>query len=200
MSYSVQETRKRLLIHYLALPLVAIVVLLYRRHELLANLDLWYLLPMWPLLAHPLSGFSYLVTSLSLKSGYVLVRTSVRVYGSLGSLVHLQAALLTALAEEVLFRYLLLFWLADLLDSGLASLVITSLLFSAAHLRLGLRLTSIPRYLDLFIFAMLLGGLTLWTGSLYPALLIHWVRNYILRCLLISREEYEELHGSKLTD
>ena len=195
MSYSVEQTRQRLALHYLALPLAAAVVMLWPRYELLTGLELWFLLPLWVVLAHPLVGVSYFITSGSTHKGWVLCRSSVAAYGSEGSLVHLQAALLTALAEEIVFRYAALFELAERLESPLVALLVTSALFTLMHYRLGLSWTSALRYGDLFLFALLLGGLALGTRSLWPPLLLHGMRNYLLRCMLISREEYEKLHG-----
>jgi hypothetical protein len=43
-----------------------------------------------------------------------------------------------------------------------------------------------------------LGLLVLLTGSFWPALIVHGLRNYILRCLLVSRQEYARYHADRL--
>lgn len=186
-------------LYYLALPLAAGFVLLWPQPALLTDLSLWYLWPLWVLLSHLLVGVSYVVTSRKLKRGYWLTLSSVAVYGRQGSITHLQAALLIALAEEVGFRYGLLWLLVKLTGSGVISLVLTSILFAVAHvptfLRRSGRIPSLLRLLDLLLLGLILGALTLGTCSLYPALIIHTLRNYILRCLLISKEEYAALHN-----
>ena len=44
---------------------------------------------------------------------------------------------------------------------------------------------------DFFLFGVVLAAVTLATQSLLPALVLHTFRNYILRCMLVSREEYD---------
>jgi membrane protease YdiL (CAAX protease family) len=191
MSFSVEDTRRRLPLLYLAaLPAAAIIWLLPYK-QLLTDLRLWYLFPLWVVLAHLCCGFSYLVTSWSVRRGLRLVASSITVYGQRACGTHLQAAFLVAFVEEVLFRYALLSWLAGVVGS-LGALLITSALFSAVHLQLR-GPGRLLRQLDLLLFALLLGALVLATASLYPALLLHGMRNYILRCLLISAEEYEAI-------
>ncbi len=191
MGISAEATRKRLVRYYLALPFALLIALLFPYRSLLTNIGPWYLIPLWLVLGHLLPGLSYVITGCSFRSGWVLTRTSLQVYGRYSSATHLQAGFLVALAEEIVFRYALLFWLAEQLGSEAAGLLLTSLIFSAAHFRPGRGLRTLPRLVDMFIFALILGAVTLATRSFYPALLLHAVRNYILRCLLASREEYE---------
>lgn len=188
-SSSERETLRRLPLLYLALPLAALVIWSCPYHHLVTNLVGLILAPLWIVAAHLLCGLSYVITALSPRRGLMLVKSSLLVYGAEASLIHLQAAVLVALAEEVIFRYALLGWLGGLLGPA-AALLLVSLAFSLLHLRSGKNLQGILNHLDLLLFALVLGGLTLWLGSLYPALILHAMRNYILRCLLISREEY----------
>lgn len=201
MSFSVKDTRRRLPLYYLSIPLAAAIVWIRPQYELLTDdLHLLFLLPAWIALAHLLVGWSYVVTAFSWRKGYALLRSSLAVYGRLGSATHLQAAFGIAIVEEFVFRYGLLFWLTSVLGSPWAGLLVTSVLFSLAHVpTLGRRRASpaktILRLLDLMLFALVLGGATLVTRSIYPAVVMHALRNYILRCLLISRAEYEALHA-----
>lgn len=197
MSYSIPETRRRLPLLYLAIPLAGLIYVVYPRIELLCAAWPAILTPAWIGLAHLLCGFSYLITGRSVKSGLVLIRSSIWVYGRQGSIVHLQAALLTALAEEMVFRYLLLGWLSERLTTAVGALLVTSVAFAAAHALPGRARLSLRRLLDLFVFALVLGALFIWARSVVPAIVLHAFRNYILRCLLISREEYEALRRAQ---
>jgi membrane protease YdiL (CAAX protease family) len=201
VSYSVATTRQKLRFYYLAVPFAIGVVLLLPYRELVLRAGCLWLYPIYVALAHLHCGLSYVITGFSLRKGYGLLRSSLEVYGSFASITHLQAAFLVALAEEVVFRYAALSWMAEALASPGLALVLVSAVFSIAHVRRkGLRIGAIPAYVDLFLFGCLLGGLTLATGSLYPAILLHCMRNYILRCLLVSKEEYEQAHKSAPAD
>ena len=190
MTSSERDTLRRLPLLYLAIPLAVVIVWLVPHHRLVTNLLGLYLLPLWIVLAHLLCGLSYTLTGLSLRRGLMLIKSSLLVYRRKeSSLIHLQAALLVALAEEAVFRYALLGWLDGALGP-VAALLITSLLFSLLHLRRGVGAKRVLHHADLFLFALVLGGLTLGLASIYPALILHGMRNYILRCLLISKEEY----------
>ena len=201
MSYSVAKTREQLPLLALALVVPAAIVWWQPRWPLLTDLHLWPLLPLWVVGGHLQCGLSYVITALSLKRGAAILRSSVLVYGKHGSLTHLLAAFLVALIEETVFRYGVLFWLATPLGNAVA-LVLTSLIFALAHLpslwRRAPRRALIPHQVELFLFGLILGGLTLATRSLYPALILHTLRNYILRCLLVSKEEYAALQKTAL--
>ncbi len=197
MSYSIEATRRRLPWWYLAVPFAAIVTWLLPYRWLLTDLRAWYLLPLWILVAHLHTSMSHALATGSCRKGAAFLRNTRLAYRSAGSLVHLQAALLVALAEETLFREAILWPLRDAVSSSLVALVATSLLFSFAHLRRRGRRRGARTLLDLFLLAVLLGALTLWTRSLYPAIVIHGWRNYLLRCLLISRKEWEALQASR---
>lgn len=175
-----------------ALALLGLVWFLPYR-SVLVTLPHWYLLPFWIGLGHLHSAFSHVLATLSFRKGRAFLVGSFAIYGRLASGIHLQAAFLVAIVEEILFRGILLQSLMDLMDRAIVPLLLTSVLFSAAHLRIGWGWPQLRKYLDLFIFALLLGVVTLATRSIYPAILIHGTRNYILRCLLVSREEYEAL-------
>ncbi|MBI4705751.1 MAG: CPBP family intramembrane metalloprotease, partial [Deltaproteobacteria bacterium] len=82
-------------------------------------------------------------------------------YRAHASATHLQAAILVALAEEMAFRYAALFELQGRLGGAGAALALTSALFAAMHLWPGGAGASWRRLLDLLLFAVLLGALTL---------------------------------------
>ncbi len=188
MSYSVEATRKRLPLLLIALPLSALLVWSLPHRPIATNLHLAFLAPAWVLLAHLLTSLSYVVTSRRLRPAWYLLKGSLSVYGSQASATHFAAAFLVALAEETLFRFALLPWLATQLGPT-AAVALVSLAFSALHVRSGRR-RSWPALFDYFLFAVVLGAVTLATHSLLPAVLLHTWRNYILRCLLVSRDEY----------
>jgi membrane protease YdiL (CAAX protease family) len=110
-----------------------------------------------------------------------------------------------ALAEEALFRYALLGGLARWTQSPLLGLGVSTLVFGLAHLPGHLRVARrgwapVRRVLDLTLFGLVLGVLVLATDSFWPALIVHGGRNYILRCLLVSKREYARYHADKLAD
>lgn len=77
-----------------------------------------------------------------------------------------------ALVEELAFRGLVQHWLQAAIRPWRA-LVLASLLFMAMH-------ASIISAPILFAVGMLLGWTKLRTGSLYPAMLIHFLHNYVV--------------------
>jgi len=188
LSYSVEASRKRLPLLLLAIPLTALLVWGLPHRSFATNVHLAYLAPAWVLFAHLLTALSYVITSRRVRPAWYLLKGSFSVYGSQASATHLAAAFLVALAEETVFRFALLPWLAAPLGPT-AAVLIVSLTFSALHVRSGRR-RSWPALVDYFAFAVVLGAITLATESLLPAVLLHTWRNYILRCLLVSREEY----------
>ena len=194
MSYSLADTRRRL--PWLALALLPAAGLAWAlpHHHLLTNLHtaIWWPL-CWPA-AHLLCGLSYTLTARSVSRGAALVRSSLGVYRKFGAPAHLAAALCVAIIEEIIFRYAMLHETIRFGIPPAAALALTSLVFAVAHLRLGLRWSRAAHYLDYFLFALVLGGATLASGSLWPAVLLHTGRNYILRCLLVSKEEYNAIN------
>ncbi len=192
MSYSIKKTRRWLRLYYLAIPFAFTVVwLLPPFRGLVTDLTRWYLLPLWVVAGHLACGLSCLITTRSPRYAGLLLQSSLYVYWQEASATHLQAALLVALAEEMIFRYAMLGWLAQAMGPY-GALALVSGLFAALHLRPDTGIKSLSSLVDYFLLGLLLGGVTLATGSLYPAVVIHTMRNYILRCLLISREEYAE--------
>ena len=183
MSYSIKKTRSRLPLYYLAFPFAFSVA--------------WYLLPACVMLGHLACGLSCLITTRSPRYAGLLLQSSLYVYWQEASATHLQVALLVSVAEEMIFRYAMLGWLSLTVGPGWA-LAMVSVLFAAMHLRPaagrrpGAGTNGLFPMLDYLLFGLLLGGLTLGTGSLYPAVVVHAMRNYILRCLLITKEEYAE--------
>jgi len=141
-------------------------------------------------LAHLLTAGSYLVTGLSWRGARGLLRGSLSAWASRRDGVHFLAALLVALAEEALLRGLALCWLTRWTGSAATALVLASLLFALGHLRPPWRPTRLLLLLDYFLLGLVLGGLVLATGALLPAVVLHAVRNYVLRCVLVSKQEY----------
>lgn len=178
--------------YYLALPFAALVAWLLPHRSLFVETGPLWLLPVWFLAGHLLPALSHVLTGLSLRGGFVLLTSSRWVYGRFASIVHLQVAFLVALAEESLFRYALLSGLASRFDSEPVALLVSSAVFCVAHVRPRRGLGALLNYLDLFLFALILGGVTLATRSIYPAILLHGMRNYILRCLRVSKSEHSE--------
>ena len=77
-----------------------------------------------------------------------------------------------AVTEEIAFRGLLQHWL-HVTTRPSRAIVIASLLFAALHF-------SIPSLPYLFAFGCLLGWVKWKTGSLYPAMLIHFLHNLVV--------------------
>ena len=77
-----------------------------------------------------------------------------------------------AIVEEIAFRGLVQHWLQAAL-TPLKAMVLASALFVALHFSI----ISLPY---LFGLAMLLGWTKYKTGSLYPAMLIHFLHNYVV--------------------
>lgn len=200
MPFSIEKTKKQLPIRYLALPIFAIVMWIVPFHDVALNVFPLVFFPLWIFLGQILYGFSCVITSLSLKRGVAFWKSAFSVYGKMGSVIHLQAAVLVAMLEEAIFRYALLFYVYDSSGSVLLAILGTSVLFSALHVRRGFRLARILVYVDYFVFALILGAISLATNSIYPAVILHAMRNYILRCLLISKEEYRKLYGTQELD
>lgn len=184
---------KRLVWYWLAVPLAVGVALALPERGLLTLPEPWYVLPLSVPFAHLFLAAVYALTTRSLRRARVFLRSSWWAYGKRASLLHLQAACLVALAEEALFRYALLPALAEGLESPWAAVALSSLAFALVHRQVGFHALRWWRYLELFVFGAILGLLTLWTGSIFPAILLHGLRNYILRCLIITRSEYVAL-------
>ena len=192
MSYSLDATRRRLRWWYLALPVCGAVLWTPPFRLLVAEVRSWYLLPVWVLVAHLHTSFSHALVTGSLRKGRVFFRSTWLAYGEARSWTHWQAAMLIALAEETVFRAVLL-WPLLAVSPALVAVGGTSVLFALAHLGGKARKRGPRTLLDLFLLGTLLGAITVWTRSLYPAIVIHGWRNYILRCLLVSKEELEAL-------
>lgn len=154
--------------------------------------ELWSLLivPFVVPLAHLLCGTAHLILTRSLGKALILTRSTFLAYGERASLRHLGAAFRVAFIEEAVFRGLLLGWVAAWLTHELLALVLVSLAFALSHPRKSTGPRRVPMYVDYFVFALVLGGLTLASGALLPAIVLHLMRNYLLRCILVSREEY----------
>lgn len=195
MSYSVSKTERTLLVRYLAVLFLLPLAWLLPHRGLFTEWRPVAALPLWMLLGHLSTSASYLVTGFSLRGAKGLLVGSVTIYRSRRSGVHLQAALTTAAIEELVFRYTLLMMLVDWTRSPVLSLIAISAGFSVAHVHRKPSFMALPRYVDFFLLGLLLGGAVFVTGSIYPAIILHAMRNYILRCLLVSKEEYRGLGG-----
>ena len=78
--------------------------------------------------------------------------------------------------EEIAFRGLVQHWLQVALKP-LWALALASALFAAMHITMPLQITAL-RFPYLFAVGMLLGWTKWKTGSLYPAMLIHFAHNF----------------------
>ena len=144
-----------------------------------------YVIGLSILLSHVLCGLSYLTTSLSLRNTLGFFLNSFVIYKEKPFGLHLYIALTTAIFEEILFRYFLLFFLIDVLDNTFLSVLLTSILFVSIHYKLGWKgKRSALLYTDLFLFSIMLCLLNIYFDSFYPALIIHFLRNYILKALM----------------
>jgi membrane protease YdiL (CAAX protease family) len=196
--YSSEKAKKSLPFLYIIIPLIsATIILFFQRFDQFNPLRLWYLVPLWVISSHILCGFSYVITSLSLKHGIGLFINSFSVYRKRRSPVHFQVAFLTSLLEEIIFRYFFLLFLTDLLKNPFLAVLLTSFAFTLFHFRFGFHLKSIIQYIDFFIFSLIISSLNLLTQSFYPAFIIHGMRNYILKVLLVTKKEYEEMKKEK---
>lgn len=189
-AYSLKREKQGLLLRYLiALPVGVLVVFVFPRFNQLTDFQLWYLLPVWILLGHLSCALSNLITYRSFRSSWHLFRSTFLIYWIRSSAIHLQSAFLTALVEEMLFRYLLLNLLVDWLGDAVWAVVLNSVAFTLTHLVFKRGFRRVMPAVDLFVFSIAVGTLNLVTASFYPALIIHATRDYILRVLLIQRED-----------
>lgn len=196
MSYSVTATRRRLALSLLALPLAVGLAWLLPFGDGFLSPRAPYLLPGWVAVGHLMTGLSQALVGRSWRRGWALVRGSLVVYSARhGSLVHLLAAALGALAEEMVFRYALLLGLVALIGSAPLAVAVSSAVFALAHVRVLRRGRPASKLADLLTFGLVLAIVTWATGTIWPAVAIHATRNYILRCLLVSRQEWLALHG-----
>jgi len=77
-------------------------------------------------------------------------------------------AITAGICEELLYRGFLFFWIARFTPSTTAAVVVSALVFGAAHVyqgRVGLVGTT--------VLGAGLGGLYVWTGSLWPSIVVH---------------------------
>ncbi len=119
---------------------------------------------------------SYLSMDRELISGYMGIA---KMLGDVHpALLYLIGGLLPAVCEEFFFRGFLLN-LSMKYYSKPASLIIVSLIFSLMHFQM---IAALP----LFIFGLLLGMLTLYTGKLSYAVLLHFLNNSITLYLVSS--------------
>lgn len=186
--YPLDRVRRKLPYLYLILlPSGILIIYLYSKIHQFTDLHLWYLFPLWFALGIILCGFSFMITGLSYKDGWAIIHRSHLFFTKRGSLVHLQTVFLISFFEEIIFRYVLIFFLYDLINSYLISVILSSLLFSAIHFRFGWGSRTSLRYVDLFILSVLLCVVNLLTGSIYPSIILHGMRNFILRISMIPK-------------
>jgi len=196
MSSSKAAPGRRMAFDFLAVAVAVVTVSLVPHHHLVTSWGGWCYFPAWVALGHLTSAASHVVVTGSLRRSYFMLKGTLVAYRSRASFAHLRAAVGVAAVEEVLFRYAALPWVTDRLGA-MVGLVVVSALFSAAHLGLRHRPRPWRHFLDLFLFGLLLGAAVLWTRSLYPALLLHATRNYLLRCILVSRAEYQRVRAEQ---
>ena len=176
-------------LYIVILPVTALIIFLFRQYRQFTDFSLWYLLPLWIPAAHITTGFSFLVTTFSVRKSWQFLKNSYLVYGNAGSLAHWQVAFLTSFLEEILFRYLLLSLFLTWLHNPIVACLLVSLFFTIYHLRHGFSLPSIVKYADFFLFSLIVSSLNLLTGSFYPAFIIHGMRNYLLKIMLIPKKQ-----------
>jgi uncharacterized protein len=100
-------------------------------------------------------------------------------------LVFLSLVVITPIVEEILFRGFLFRGLRKNLSLKASSLI-TSLLFGAAHLELLLS-SSPPNWvagIDTFILSMFMCHITAKTDSLWPAIMLHSLKNLVAFIIL----------------
>ena len=196
-AYSLKKEKRRLLLRYLIIiPLCLFLLLFFRRFEQqLTDLHLWYLLPGWVLLGHLSCALSNLITDRSFPASWHLFRYTFLIYWKRISIVHFQSAFLTSLLEETIFRYVLLNLFLDRLGNDFLAVFLTSVAFTGIHLVFNRGCRRLLPCLDLFVFSIAVSTLNVVTASFYPALIIHGMRNYILRVLLLRRDRREVSSG-----
>jgi membrane protease YdiL (CAAX protease family) len=151
------------------------------------------LAPAWLVAGHLVSFLSFLVTCRSWRRSVAFLRSTLLAYSECRSLRHALTSSWTAAREEALLRGVLLVWLASLAGPWTA-VMLTSLLFAACHLLEGNRRKGHPvQLVDYALVGLVLAGLVMASGALVPAVIVHGTRNYLLKCLMISRQEYEAL-------
>jgi membrane protease YdiL (CAAX protease family) len=89
----------------------------------------------------------------------------------------LLAVVVAPLVEEILFRGILLTVLVKRIGTGLA-VVISSLIFAGIHMHL-------PSFFPLFTLAVALSLLYIYSGSLWPSVILHSVFNGASICVLL---------------
>ena len=194
--YSLKKEKHKLSLRYLiVIPSSLFLLFFFLRFEQITDLHLWYLLPTWILLAHLSCAVSNLITDRSFRASRHLFRSTFLIYGKRTSVVHFQSAFLTSLLEETIFRYVLLNLLLDRLGHNFLAVVLTSVAFAVIHLVFNRGSRRLLPCLDLFLFSIAVSVLNVVTASFYPALIIHGMRNYILRVLLIRRDEQDLSSG-----
>lgn len=100
----------------------------------------------------------------------------------------LNIGVVPAVCEEIMFRSFLHRLFENALGIG-ASLVVTGVVFGLFHLNL-------PQVIPLSAIGMLLGFLTVWSGSVYPAILVHFLHNSGTVTAVHFRPELAEMSES----
>jgi membrane protease YdiL (CAAX protease family) len=144
-------------------------------------------LPVVIVFGHVLTSFSYVLTSLHWRRGWGLWKSSWIVYGANRSWRHVLTAIPVAVFEELLFRCAGIGLFCFFVESPLAVLA-TSTIFALAHVRPSRRFR-LRHFIDSLLLGLVLGTTTVLTSSVYPAIVLHGTRNYILSCLLVSKNE-----------
>jgi hypothetical protein len=91
-------------------------------------------------------------------------------------IVYLNNLLLVSIPEEAFFRGFLQRELIRRLESKVGGIVITSLLFTFAHIYWSPNLTTL---VFVFLASLLYGGVYLWSGKIESAILSHFFLNFL---------------------
>ena len=190
--YSKDSAAKKLPFLYGSVIAVSAVILLFFRHQTYLRIY-WIQLPASLLLAHILYGFSAGITGLSLRNIYKYFLSSLFIYRSTFSIIHFQTAILISFGEEMVFRFFLQQLILEKLNNLPVAIIITSTLFSLIHLKKAPILLRTLKHIDFFVFSCILGTVFFYTRSLWPVVLVHALRNYVLRTQLIYINNNENI-------
>lgn len=186
--YPETRTRRRLpLLYAVFVPLSGLLFFLYRQPHQFTDKRFLYALPLWFAGGIVLCVLSFLITGFPLRNLSGLLRSMLSAFTVHRSIVQLQAAFLISLLEEMCYRYFLLLFLSDKLRSFVLASLVTSALFTLMHFCVQRKPGGIRRYADLFIFSLALCLANIATRSFYPAFILHGIRNYVLRVLLVPK-------------
>jgi uncharacterized protein len=125
------------------------------------------------------SGIQYVVSLLTKDSNFDIVKLSGANFTSIIgiALFIIQISILPAIFEELLFRKAMLTTLKKY--GNLASIVITSLCFALMH-------QNLTQGIFAFLMGLVLGYITIKTKSIIPAMIIHFLNNFVAAISVIA--------------